>query len=62
MAMTDAQKRANMKYQREKQDTITFRVPKGTRERYREMAEKKGQSFTRFLVNAIEYYGARDFK
>ena len=61
MAMMDAQKRANMKYQREKQDTITFRVPKGTRERYRKMAEKKGKSFTRFMINAIEYYGSCEF-
>lgn len=54
MAYTEAQKRASMKYIKEKTDDIRLRVPKGVKERYKKEAEKRGISTTQFILNCVE--------
>lgn len=60
MSYSEAQKRASIKYMSEKTDDIRLRVPKGTKERYRKEAEKKGISMTQYIVNAVDEKIARE--
>lgn len=50
----EAQKRASTKYLEEKTDDIRVRAPKGTKERWRAEAEKRGKSTTRFIIDSVE--------
>ena len=56
MAYTEAQKKATMKYQKEKQESISIRVKKGTREHYKQAAEDLGLSFAGFIIAAMDEY------
>lgn len=51
---TEAQKKASIKYLKEKTDNIQLRVPKGTKDRWRAAADVKGKSLTQFVVDAVE--------
>ena len=51
---TEAQKKASMKYLREKTDSIQIRAQKGTKERWRDAATARGQSLNQFIVGTIE--------
>lgn len=51
---TDAQKKASIKYLQEKTDDIRIRTPKGTKERWKQAAEKKNVSLTQFVIDAVE--------
>ncbi len=51
---TDAQKKASIKYLQEKTDDIRIRVPKGTKERWKQAAETKDVSLTQFVIDAVE--------
>ena len=51
---SEAGKRATMKYQKNNLDTITFRVPKGKREEYRNYAESIGLPLSTFIIKSIE--------
>lgn len=51
---TEAQKRASIKYLNEKTDDIRLRVPKGTKERYKAHAERRGKSLTGLIVELLE--------
>lgn len=51
---TEAQKKASIKYLREKTDSIQIRTPKGTKERWRAAAESHGKSLNQFIVDTIE--------
>ena len=53
MATSERQKNYVKKYQ-EKMDAITIRPPVGTKERWREAAEKEGKSLTQFIVDCVE--------
>ena len=46
MSVSEAQKRATLKWQKEKTDEIRFRVPKGERARIQAHAEQHGESAT----------------
>lgn len=50
---TEAQKRASIKYMQEKTDDIRIRAPKGTKELWKEEAEKRGQSMTQFVLDTM---------
>lgn len=52
--MTDAKKRANEKYLKEKCDTIIFRVPKGKKEKIKDYAESKGESLSGYINRLIK--------
>ena len=54
MAYSEAQKRASIKYLKEKTDDIRLRTPKGTKERYKAEAKKAGQSLTAYICEAVE--------
>ena len=54
MAYTDAQKKASIKYMSEKTDDIRLRVPKGSKNKYKSEAEKRGVSMTQFIVGCVE--------
>lgn len=54
MAYTEAQKRAAMKYMKEKTDDIRLRVPKGTKERWKALAEARGISMTELVLRTME--------
>lgn len=51
---TEAQKRATLKYMREKIDNISIRAKKGTKDRWKEAAKKQGKSLNKFLIDCIE--------
>lgn len=53
MAYTEAQKRASIKYMAEKTDDIRLRVPKGTKEKYKNEANKRNISMTQFIINCV---------
>lgn len=50
---TDARKRAIYKYLKDKTDDIRLRVPKGTKELWKEAAEKQGMSMTAYVVETM---------
>lgn len=51
---TDAQKKAAEKYIAEKTDKIGIRVPKGTKDKYKEFASSKGKSLNALIVEMLE--------
>lgn len=55
---TEAQKRASQKYKASSRDKLTLDIPKGSKERYKEHAEKRGKSLTALVVDLLE----RDIK
>ena len=53
MAVTEAAKRANKKYEKEKIDRVVMRVPKGKRELLHTYALEQGESLNAFLNRAV---------
>nr|DAE93159.1 MAG TPA: Alginate and motility regulator [Caudoviricetes sp.] len=51
---TDAKKKANSKYLKNTVETIAFRVPKGEKEKIKDIAEKAGLSLNSFINNAVK--------
>ena len=51
---TDARKKAAEKYIAEKTDKIGIRVPKGTKDKYKEFAASKGKSLNALIVEMLE--------
>ena len=51
---TDAQKKASIKYLKEKTDSIQIRIQKGVKERWRNAAEERGKSLNQFIVDTME--------
>lgn len=51
---TDAQKKASIKYLKEKTDSIQIRTQKGVKERWRNAAEERGKSLNQFIVDTME--------
>nr|DAO37502.1 MAG TPA: hypothetical protein [Bacteriophage sp.] len=43
-----------MKYLKEKTDSIQIRTSKGTKDRWREEAEKRNKSLNQFIVDTVE--------
>ena len=54
MPVSEAKKRAIAKYQKEKTDDIRIRTPKGTKDRWRAVAEKESLSLQRYVIKAVE--------
>ena len=59
---TDAQKKASIKYLKEKTDSIQIRTPKGTKERWKSAATDRGKSLNQFIVDTMEDEIATDAK
>lgn len=51
---TEAQKKASMKYLKDKTDSIQIRVPKGTKDRWKTAAEAHGKSLNQMIVDTME--------
>lgn len=51
---TAAQKRASIKYLKESTDDIRIRTKKGTKDRWKEAAEKQGKSLSQFIIDCVE--------
>lgn len=51
---TPAQKKATIKYQKEQQDSISFRTAKGTKDRWKAAADDRGVPLQRFIIEAVE--------
>lgn len=51
---SEAQIRANHKYRAKAYDRIELQVPKGTRDRWRALAEQEGKSLTAYIVSRVE--------
>lgn len=52
--LTEAQKRANQKYNAKTYDQIKIVVPKGKREEYKAQAEAHGMSLNAYIVKLLE--------
>ena len=51
---TDARRKASAKYQQEKVERLTVRIPKGQRDYYQQAAAAFGMSFNSFAVAALD--------
>lgn len=51
---TEAQKRAAQKYKAASRDKLTLDIPKGSKERYKDHAEKRGKSLTALVIELLE--------
>lgn len=51
---TEAQKKASIKYLKERTDSIQIRTQKGTKERWKAAAEECGKSLNQFIVDTVE--------
>ena len=60
MAVSEAQKRATIKWQKEKTDEVRVRVPKGERAVIQAHANQQGESTTAFIKRAIKETMERD--
>jgi len=52
--VSEKQKAYASKHVAEKLDQVMVRPPKGTKERWREAAERQGQSLQQFIIQAVE--------
>ena len=53
MALSEARKRANAKYNAKAYEQIPVRVPKGEKEKIKAHADKNGESVNGFICRAI---------
>lgn len=60
MSVSEAQKRASEKWQKEKVDDLRVRVPKGQRAVIQDHAAKQGESLNGFINRAIKEAMERD--
>ena len=51
---SEAQMRATRKYRAKAYDRIELQVPKGTRDRWRALADQEGKSLTAYIVSRVE--------
>lgn len=51
---TEAKKKANSKYLKNTVETIAFRVPKGEKEKLKDVAERAGLSLNAFIGEAVK--------
>lgn len=59
MSYNEAQKKATMKYQKEKLEQIAIRVPKGDRATLKAEAEQVGQSMAQYIIQAVNVRAGR---
>lgn len=51
---TEAQKRATAKYKLNHRDKITLDFPKGSKDKYKAHAERRGKSLTALIIELLE--------
>lgn len=52
--LSEAQIKAKNKYRSKAYDMIQIATPKGTRDRWRALAEQEGKSLTAYIVSRVE--------
>lgn len=52
--LSEAQIKAKNKYRAKAYDMIQIATPKGTRDRWRALAEQEGKSLTAYIVSRVE--------
>ena len=57
---TEAQNKATQKYVKENLEDIKLRVPKGSREKYKQAAQARGKSLNKFALEAMDEKIARE--
>ena len=62
MSVSEAQRRAIAKYQRERVEEIKFRVPMGQKQIIQSHAKKTGESVNAFIYRAVREAMKRDEK
>lgn len=62
MSISDARRRANEKWLKEKVEEVKFRVPKGKKAVIQEHAAARGESVNAFLNRAVDEAMERDTK
>ena len=60
MPISEAQKRATMKYMKNNYDRIELKVPKGEKEKMQSFAQQQGKSLNAFVNEAIKEKIERD--
>ena len=60
--VSDAQKRATMKYMAKAYDRIELKVPKGRKAELQEHAQQRGESLNGFVNRAIDHEVERDIQ
>lgn len=60
MSISDARRRANEKWLKEKVEEVKFRVPKGKKSVIQEHAAARGESVNAFLNRAVDEAMERD--
>ena len=51
---TEAQNKATQKYHKEHLEQIAIRVPKGNRERYKALADRRGESLASLICRLLD--------
>lgn len=54
MTLSEAQKRANLKWNKDNIDRIQLVVRKGQKQKIKELAEKHGESLNAYIVNSVK--------
>lgn len=54
MTLSEAQKRANLKWNKDNIDRIQLVVRKGQKQIIKELAEKHGESLNAYIVNSVK--------
>lgn len=57
---TSAQNKATQKYQRENLEQIAIRVKKGSRAKYKALADRRGESLAGLICRLLDEEAARD--
>jgi predicted HicB family RNase H-like nuclease len=55
----ETQKKATMKYQKEKQEILSIRVPKGERSNVQAAADEAGISMRQYIIEAINEHAGK---
>ena len=57
---SEALKKAQSKYKREKRDKLTLELPRGTKSKIHILATKSSESITSYILKAVKERAARD--
>lgn len=54
MSISDAKRKADTKYRKKAYDQIAIRVPKGKREAWKELADRRGESLAGIITRLLD--------
>ena len=56
MPLTDSKRKANRKWREKAYDKICLQYPKGTRDAWKQEAERRGMSLAGFILAAVKFF------